>query len=123
MGEAREHPHLLINHQESEPNFFTDKWLAREYRDELLSFLAELHEHIFDVIVIGTKEQYRDEWTVEIERTIDENVYEPADLPISIDDESGVILTYTPNLYSYSEESVLLHVTAGVQLGDDIPTN
>ncbi|MDX1745758.1 MAG: hypothetical protein R3324_07460, partial [Halobacteriales archaeon] len=114
--------YLLVNHQESEPNYYADKWLAREHAEELASVFETLLESVFDVVVVGTKEGYRGIWTDELETATDATVYTTGDLPISVSEESGVVFAYTPNVYTYSEESVLLMVTAGVHLDGDLPT-
>lgn len=114
---------LLINHQESEPNFYADKWLAQEYTAELSQLFDALLDGVFDVILIGTKEQYREEWTKPLEDSFNATVIEPDDLPATVDDHSGIYIAYTPNVYTYSEESVLLTVTANVHIGDDLPTD
>ncbi|QLG29968.1 NADH dehydrogenase subunit (plasmid) [Halorarum halophilum] len=115
--------YLLVNHQESEPNYYADKWLARNRAAEFASFFEALLNDVFDVIVVGTKERYRGVWTDELESALEPTVYEAADLPVDATTERGVVLVYTPNVYTYSEESVLLMVCAGVQIGDDLPTD
>lgn len=114
--------YLLINHQESEPIYYSDKWLAREHADELGRFTADLLETVFDVIVVGTKEKYQEEWMRSLEEATDAAIHLPDALPLDVDDESGLVVAYTPDVYTYSEESVLLMVTAGVQVGDEVPT-
>ena len=115
--------HLLVNHQESEPNYYADKWLGREHADDLVDFLSALLDSYLDVIVVGTKEKYRDEWTGAFETACDASIYESEDLPVPVETDSGVAFAYTPDVYTYSEESVLLMVTAGVQIGEDLPTD
>jgi Na+-translocating ferredoxin:NAD+ oxidoreductase RnfC subunit len=114
--------YLLMNHQESEPNYYADKWLARAHAEEFASFFDALLGTAFDVVVVGTKGGYRGTWTDELEAATGATVYDVTDLPVDVTEESGVVLVYTPDVYTYSEESVLLMVTAGVQLGDDLPT-
>lgn len=113
---------LMINHQESEPNYYADKWLAREHATAFAGFLDALLSSALDLVVVGTKAKYRGTWTDEFEAATDATVYGPEDLPVPVEEESGVVFVYTPDVYTYSEESVLLMVTAGVQLGDDLPT-
>jgi Na+-translocating ferredoxin:NAD+ oxidoreductase RnfC subunit len=115
--------YLLVNHQESEPNYYADKWLGDEYAAELDELFDALLSSVFDAIIVGTKEKYRDVWTDRLEEATDATVYSQGDLPLDTDALSGVSIAYTPNTYTYSEESVLLMVTAGVQLGDDLPTD
>ena len=115
--------YLLVNHQESEPNYYADKWLGREHAEGLASFFESLLASTFDVVVVGTKERYRGTWTDELEAATDATVYATADLPVTPAEESGVVLAYTPDVYTYSEESVLLMVTAGVRLDGALPTD
>lgn len=121
-GTLDEIDYLLVNHQESEPNYYADKWLGREYAHPLASFLDDLLDTVFDVVVVGTKAKYRDEWTEEFERATDATVYRPEDLPVPVEEESGVVFAYTPDIYTYSEERVLLTVSTGTQIGEDLPT-
>lgn len=115
--------YLLINHQESEPICYTDKWLAREYADDLREFVTALLDTTFDVIVVGTKEKYRERWVQPLESTMDTQIYQTDDLPAAIEQESGIVFVYTPDVYTFSEESVLLRVAAGVHIGEDLPTD
>ena len=115
--------YLLVNHQESEPNYYADKWLGREHAEVFAGFFESLLESTVDVVVVGTKEHYRGTWTDELEAATDAAVYTTADLPLNPADESGVVFAYTPDVYTYSEESVLLMVTAGVQLDGGLPTD
>lgn len=113
---------LLVNHQESEPSFYADKWLAKEHAERFGEFLESLLGTVFESIVIGTKARYRDEWIRELEAATNATVFEPSELPLSV--EQGTIsIAYTPNVYTYSEEKVLLMVTTGTQIGDDLPTD
>lgn len=114
---------LLINHQESEPNYYADKWLGKMHATKLTAFLNALQGDVFETIVIGTKEKYREDWTGVLEETTDATVYTPEDLPIDPADESGIVIAYTPDVYTYSEETVLLLMTVGLQIGDDLPTD
>lgn len=114
--------YLLVNHQESEPPFHADKWLGREYAGDLAGFLGRLLEGTFDAVVVGTKEKYRGAWTEEFEAATGATAVEPDALPLSVEDVEGVSFAYTPDVYTYSEESVLLMVTAGVGIGEDLPT-
>lgn len=114
---------LLINLQESEPNCYADAWLAREHADELAEFLQWGLEALFDRIVIGTKQKYRENWISHLEEATDATVYEPTTLPIESEAASGINVAYTPDVYTYGEESVLLMVTAGVQIDDDLPSD
>ncbi|GAB3031580.1 NADH dehydrogenase subunit [Natronobiforma cellulositropha] len=114
---------LLVNHQESEPNYYADKWLGREHAADLVAFFETLLEDTLERVVVGTKVGYREEWLGPLEEAAGEAVYTPEDLPADFAEQTGLALVYTPNVYTYSEESVLLMVTAGVQLGDGLPTD
>lgn len=116
--------YLLVNHQESEPNYYADKWLGREHADSFADlFAALLDAEVFDAIVVGSKDKYREEWTEPLETATDGEIYEPTDLPVPVEEEDGVVFAYTPPVYTYSEETVLLMVTCGVEIGDDLPTD
>ena len=115
--------YLLINHQESEPNYYTDKWLGVDASERISDCLTGLLDSMFEAVVVGTKAAYRGIWTDELEAQTDATVYEQDELPFSIDDESGVVFAYTPSVYTYSEESVLLMVTTGTQLDGELPTD
>lgn len=114
---------LLVNHQESEPNYYADKWLARTNATELSAFLQALLDSVFETVVIGTKAKYRNDWTRVLEDVTDASVYLPDELPVDPTEESGVVVAYTHDVYTYSEELVLLLMTAGLQIGDDLPTD
>jgi Na+-translocating ferredoxin:NAD+ oxidoreductase RnfC subunit len=115
--------YLLVNHQESEPNFYADKWLGRKYTQKFKELFDYLLANVFKAIVIGTKAKYREEWTRSLESTLDSSVYCPADLPLDVDEVDNIAFGYTPDVYTYSEEEVLLMVTVGEQIGDDLPTD
>jgi Na+-translocating ferredoxin:NAD+ oxidoreductase RnfC subunit len=115
--------YLMVNHQESEPNYYADKWLGRECASQFATLFDDLLDEIFDAIVVGTKKKYRPRWTQELETAIDGTVVDPKDLPMDMVDKEGVIFAYTPNVYTYSEESVLLMVTTGTQIQEDLPTD
>lgn len=112
---------LLVNHQESEPNFYIDKWLGREYAEEFASLFDRLLESALDLVVIGAKETDRTTWMDEIEAATDGAVYTPDELPLDPEAESGVVFAYTNDRYEYGMESVLLNVTAGTVIGRDLP--
>lgn len=114
---------LLVNHQESEPNFYSDKWIGKEHASELSELFCYLLNNFFDIIVIGTKSKYRDTWMTELENQLDGSIYDVDDLPVTIENKSGIIFVYTPDVYTYSEETVLLRVTCGVDIGEDLPTD
>lgn len=114
---------LLVNHQESEPNYYIDKWLGKRYADEFATLFDVLLEEHLDVIVVATKESYREAWMTEFESATDATVYTPADLPLDPDETSGVVFAYTDDRYEFGMESVLLRQVAGLTLKDDLPTD
>ncbi|MHC3439586.1 NADH dehydrogenase subunit [Natrialbaceae archaeon A-gly3] len=116
---------LLVNHQESEPNYYIDKWLGRERTGELAAlFDAFLEKGMFDRIVVGAKATDREEWTRDLEAATEGTVYEPDELPIDPEEESGVVFAYTDDRYEYGMESVLLRLVADVVVGgDELPVD
>lgn len=114
--------HLLINHQESEPNYYADKWLGREHAREFTGFFSALTATFLQSVVIGTKEKYRTDWMGPLEELLEPKLFTADDLPADINELASVNIAYTPDVYTYSEESVLLMVTVGQQIGDDLPT-
>ena len=115
---------LLVNHQESEPNYYIDKWLGRERTKGLAElFDGLLAEGAFDRIVVGAKATNRVGWTRELEAATDGTVYEPDELPIDPDEE-GIVFAYTDDRYEYGMEGVLLRMIADVVVGgDDLPVD
>ncbi|EMA41169.1 NADH dehydrogenase [Halobiforma nitratireducens] len=112
---------LLVNHQESEPNYYMDKWLGRERTDELVALFDGLLESALDRIVVATKETDRQEWVEPLEEATDATVYEPAALPVD-EDDTGVVVAYTDDRYEYGMESVLMRLVAGVVMeGEELP--
>lgn len=112
---------LLMNHQESEPNYYIDKWLGRERADDLATFFDALLAEQLDRVVVGAKEKDRDPWLTDLEAATDGTVYGPGDLPIDPAAESGVVFAYTDDKYEYGMESVLLRIVAGVAMREDLP--
>ncbi|MFB6102153.1 MAG: NADH dehydrogenase subunit [Haloplanus sp.] len=113
--------HLLVNHQESEPVYYMDKWLGRERVDVFAELFDALLEAAFETVVVTPKRTDRD-WLRPLESATDATIYLPDDLPLDADDESGVVFAYTDDRYQYGMESVLLRVVAGaVMAGDDLP--
>lgn len=115
--------HMLVNHQESEPNYYSDKWLGRERAEELATILTTLREEVFDAVVVGTKEKYREEWMGPLEEATGANVYLPGDIPLDADEEEGLAVAYTGDMYDFSEEQALLMITVGERIGRDLPTD
>jgi Na+-translocating ferredoxin:NAD+ oxidoreductase RnfC subunit len=114
---------LLVNHQESEPDYYSDKWLGQQKAEEFAEFFdAMLDAGLFERIVVGTKSKYRGKWTDEFEEACDADVYLEEDLPADVEDLEGVVFAYTGEMYDFSEEQVLLMVTVGERIGRDLPT-
>ncbi|SEW21854.1 NADH dehydrogenase [Natrinema salifodinae] len=112
---------LLVNHQESEPNYYMDKWLGRARTEELVALFEGLLDRAFDRIVVGAKRSNREEWLGELEAATDATIYEPADLPVG-EAETGLVIAYTEDKYEFGMESVLMRLVAGeVIRGDDLP--
>ncbi|MFC7059021.1 hypothetical protein [Halovenus salina] len=111
---------LLMNHQESEPNYFIDSWLGSEYAARFASLFDSLLNELLDVVVVSAKWKDR-EGLRRLERLTDGTVYSPAELPLDPTEESGVVFAYTDNTYQYGMESVLLNVVAGTVIGDQLP--
>lgn len=111
---------LLVNHQESEPNFFVDKWIGRTHTRALAALFDALLDRLFDVIVVSAKETDRTEYMGELEAATDATVYLPEELPID-DTETGVVFAYTADRYEYGMESVLLRLVDDTVIGEDLP--
>lgn len=114
---------LLVNHQESEPNYYADKWLGREYASDFAGFFTALIPTYLQSVVVGTKEKYRDDWMGPLEVALEPELFMADDLPAPPEALASTNIAYTPDVYTYSEESVLLMVTVGQQIGDDLPTD
>ncbi|MFT4963285.1 MAG: electron transport complex protein RnfC, partial [Halobacteriales archaeon] len=112
---------LLVNHQESEPNYYIDKWLGRSRAADFASLFDGLLDDAFELIVVCGKEQKRDPWMKELEEALHGTVYTPDQLPLDPDDESGIVFAYTDDQYEYGMESVLLRLVADVAIGDGLP--
>ena len=112
---------LMVNHQESEPNYAIDKWLGQQRADDLGRLFEALLDRAIDLVVIGAKEVDRAEWMGQLESATDATVYRPDDLPIDAENESGVVIAYTDDIYQLGMESVLLNKVADVILGQDLP--
>lgn len=113
--------HLLLNHQESEPNYFKDKWLGRTHADSFARLFDAFLDGPLDTVVVCAKETYRDEWMGEFEAATDATVYGPDDLPLDPAETSGVAFAYTADRYEYGMESVLLRIVANVVLRKGLP--
>lgn len=115
--------YLLVNHQESEPNFYTDKWLLKNSAEACATFFETLLDEVLDAVVVGAKAKDREEWMEDFEDAADATVRMPDELPLDIDEESGIVIAYTGDQFQYGMENVLLPVTAGITLGDDLPSD
>lgn len=113
--------YLLVNHQESEPNCYMDKWLGREYPERLADLFEALLDVTLDVVVVGAKWSKREEWLRPLEEATDGTVYEPDELPLDVEEESGVVFAYTEDKYEYGMENILLQATTDTILGKDLP--
>jgi len=112
--------HLLVNHQESEPIYYMDRWLGQERAHAFAALFNALLDSGFETVVVTPKLKDR-EWTRPLERATNATVYRPDDLPIDADTESGVVVAYTDDRYKYGMESVLLSVATGTVVGQDLP--
>ncbi|MFW6153010.1 MAG: NADH dehydrogenase subunit [Halobacteriota archaeon] len=113
--------HLMVNHQESEPNYYIDKWLGKEYPDLFADLFDRLLDELLQTVIIGAKEKNREEWMGPLEEAAPGTVYLPDDLPIDADEESGVVYTYTVDTYQLGMESVLLNMAVDTIIGRDLP--
>ncbi|MFB6280607.1 MAG: NADH dehydrogenase subunit [Haloferacaceae archaeon] len=113
--------YLLVNHQESEPNYYMDKWLGRTRADEFAALFDALLGPAVDAVVVGTKASYRERWTGALEAATDATVHRPGDLPIDPDADARVAIAYTDDRYEYGMETVLLRLVADVVVRDGLP--
>ncbi len=113
---------LLMNLQESEPIFYSDKGLAKSNPEAFQNLFDLLLDLVFDTIIIGSKEKYRNKWTDNLEKATEGTIYLPEDLPVDQEKESGVVFAYTEDVYDYSEEYSLLKVTTDTKISPDLPT-
>ena len=112
---------ILINHQESEPNFLKDRYLGREHAAELAALIDWLLETVVSTVVIGTKEAYRGVWLGALEAATDAAVATPEELPLDLDATPDVVIACTGDRYEFGMESVLLRSVADVTIGRDLP--
>lgn len=112
---------LLVNHQESEPGYYIDKWLGEEYAQEFAElFQAFIDEGVFDLIVVGAKEKDK-KWSQRLIKATGATVYGPGDLPIDADEEDGIVFTFTADSYNFGKEKALLAMATGTNVGEDLP--
>jgi Na+-translocating ferredoxin:NAD+ oxidoreductase RnfC subunit len=114
-------PFLLVNHQESEPNYYIDKRLGEARAAEFGSFFDALLEQAFELIVVCGKETDRERWMGDLEEVTESTVYTSEQLPLDPVEESGVVFAYTEDRYEYGMENVLLRLVADVVLQDELP--
>ena len=114
---------LLVNHQESEPNYYIDKWLGKTRAATFAALFDALLEQAFDLIVVGAKWTDRDAYLRDLEAETGGTVVRPDELPLDRDERSGVVFAYTENKYQYGMESVLLKTVDGTVIGNDLPTD
>lgn len=113
--------HLLVNHQESEPNYYIDKWLGKDHADlfaELFDWLLDAH---LQTVVIGSKEKNREKWAGPLEEAAPGEIYLPDELPVDADAEEGVVHAYTADTYQLGMESVLLNMVCDTVIRNDLP--
>jgi electron transport complex protein RnfC len=112
---------VLINHQESEPNFLKDRYLGRERAADLADLFEWLLDGVVSTVVVGTKESYRGVWLGTLEEETDAEIYAPEELPIDVESAPGVVIACTEDRYEFGMESVLLRSIADVTIGRDLP--
>ncbi|MGM0371661.1 MAG: NADH dehydrogenase subunit [Halobacteriota archaeon] len=112
---------VMINHQESEPNFLKDRHLGREHADELAALIGWLLDSGVSTVVIGTKEAYRGVWLGALEEQLDAAVLTPEELPVDVETAPSVVIACTEDRYEFGMESVLLRTVADVTIGRDLP--
>jgi Na+-translocating ferredoxin:NAD+ oxidoreductase RnfC subunit len=90
-------PHLIVNATESEPGYWGDKLLHKEYLDEFLQVMEAMKAIFgFEQISLGVHEKDR-EWFAEYQEHAGDGVYD---------------IRYVPNTYALGEEKTLVkHAT------------
>jgi Na+-translocating ferredoxin:NAD+ oxidoreductase RnfC subunit len=112
---------LLLNNQESEPNCYVDKWLVDEYADQFAALFDVLLDSSLERVIIGAKATDRNPWLRSLEAATEGTVYHPEDLPMDVDETSGVVFAYSKDTYECGMENVLLQRVADTILGKDLP--
>ena len=112
---------VLINHQESEPNFLKDRHLGRERAAELATLIDWLLDGFVSTVVVGTKQSYRGVWLGSLEAETAATVVPPEELPIDPETAPDVVIACTEDRYEYGMESVLLRTIADVTVRSDLP--
>lgn len=119
----RECDYLLVNHQESEPNCYIDKWVGYEYSTELADLFDELVSTHLDTVVVSAKRKQRERWLQPLENATDARVYLPEELPVDPTVDADVVVAYTDDTYELGMENVLLQQVADVVIGKDLPVD
>jgi electron transport complex protein RnfC len=90
-------PHLIVNATESEPGYWGDKLLHKEYLEEFLQVFEAMKAIFgFEQISMGVHEKDR-EWFADYDEHADDGVYD---------------IRYVPNTYALGEEKTLIkHAT------------
>jgi len=90
-------PHLIVNATESEPGYWGDKLVHKEYLEELLQLFEAMKAIFgFEQISLGVHEKDR-EWFADYAEHADDGVYD---------------MRYVPNTYALGEEKTLIkHAT------------
>ena len=90
-------PHLIVNATESEPGYWGDKLLHKEYLEEFLQVLEAMKAIFgFEQISLGVHEKDR-EWFADYAEHADDGIYD---------------IRYVPNTYALGEEKTLVkHAT------------
>ena len=90
-------PHLIVNATESEPGYWGDKLLHKEYLEEFLQVFEAMKAIFgFEQISMGVHEKDR-EWFADYDEHADDGVYD---------------IRYVPNTYALGEEKTLVkHAT------------
>ena len=112
---------VLINHQESEPNFLKDRHLGRARAEELATLIDWLLDGVVSTVVVGTKASYRGVWLGSLEAETDATVMSPDELPLDVATAPDVVIACTEDRYEFGMESVLLRTVADVTIGSDLP--
>jgi electron transport complex protein RnfC len=86
-------PHLIVNATESEPGYWGDKLLHKEYIEEFLQVFEAMKAIFgFEQISMGVHEKDR-EWFADYAEHVDDGVYD---------------IRYVPNTYALGEEKTLI---------------
>ena len=94
-------PHLIVNATESEPGYWGDKLLHREYLEEFLELYEALKAIFgFEQISMGVHEKDR-EWFADYAEHADDGVFD---------------IRYVPNTYALGEEKTLVKHTTDTRV-------